>query len=61
MKNWFYILNYPFIFTMAVFAVITYANIAQVKYPFTADSTAITDIIDRLKIIIPDYAQSSTF
>ena len=42
------------------FAVITYGNIAQVKYPFTSDAATIEDVIDRLKIIDPNYATGST-
>jgi len=47
-------------FAGASFALITYANIAQVKYPFTTESSTIEDIIDRLKIIDPVYAEGSS-
>lgn len=47
-------------FTGANFAIITYANIAQVKYPFTNDFAVISDIIDNLKIVDPNYATGSS-
>ncbi len=47
-------------FSGANFAVITYANIAQVKYPFTTELATIEDIIDRMKIIDPNYATGSS-
>ena len=46
-------------FLGANFAVITYANIAQIKYPFTSEVSIIEDIIDRMKIIDPNYAKGS--
>ena len=46
-------------FLGANFAIITYANIAQIKYPFTSDVAIIEDIIDRMKIIDPNYAKGS--
>ena len=46
-------------FAGANFAVITYGNIAQVKYPFTNEYGTIVDIIDSMKIIDPSYATGS--
>ena len=46
-------------FLGANFAIITYANNAQIKYPFTSDVAIIEDIIDRMKIIDPNYAKGS--
>ena len=42
------------------FAIITYANIAQVKYPYTTELATIEDIIDRMKVIDPNYATGSS-
>lgn len=47
-------------FSGANFAIITYGNIAEVRYPLTNDLGIIKDIITRLKIIDPVYATGST-
>ena len=47
-------------FAGANFAVITYGNIAQVKYPFTNEYGTIVDVIDNMKIIDPNYATGSS-
>ena len=46
-------------FSGANFAVITYGNIAEVRYPFTNDMGIIKDIINRIKVIDPVYATGS--
>ena len=43
----------------ANFAVITFGNIAEVRYPFTSDMGIIKDVINRIKVIDPAYATGS--
>ncbi len=42
------------------FSIITYDNIAQVKYPLSDDTGTIMDIFDKMKVIEPLYAHGST-
>lgn len=44
----------------ANYALITYANLSLVKYPFTSDMATINSVIDQMKIIDPYYAKGST-
>ena len=44
----------------ASYAIVTYSNRSQVKYPFTSDMSTILDVIDNMKIIDPVYANGST-
>lgn len=46
-------------FSGANFAIITYGNIGEVRYPFTDDMGIIRDVIKRLKIIDPAFADGS--
>ncbi len=47
-------------FSGSNFALITYDNSAQVKYPFTDNYAAVIDAVDNLKIIDPQYATGSS-
>jgi len=42
------------------YAIVTYSNRSQVKYPFTSDMAIILDVLDNMKIIDPIYANGST-
>ncbi len=44
----------------ANYAIITYSNISQVKYPFTNDTAIIDGVFDQMKVIDPVYATGST-
>ena len=47
-------------FAGANFAIINFSNTAQLKYPFTKDNGKILDIIKKIKVIDPNYANGSS-